>query len=185
MNCVHVAKRLGRPVVLVGLMGVGKTSVGRRLADRLGWQFRDSDQEVEEAAGRTVSEIFADFGEQGFRDGERRVIARLLEDTGDIVIALGGGAFVDGETRALIRSKALSVWLQADIDTLMERVSRRDNRPLLQTADPRAVMERLLAERAPLYAEADIHVTSPGTSHEAAVAAILAAMADCVEAQEG
>ncbi|GGG90657.1 shikimate kinase [Glycocaulis albus] len=183
MDRVQIAKRLGRPLVLVGLMGAGKTSIGRRVADRLGWRFRDSDHEVEEAAGRSVSEIFADFGEAAFRDGERRVIARLLEEPGHCVIALGGGAFIHDETRALIKDKALSVWLKADIDTLMERVSRRDTRPLLQTDDPRAVMETLLAERGPVYAEADIHVTSPDATHEGAVLAILEAMAERVEAQ--
>lgn len=134
----------------------------RRLAERLGWPFYDSDHEVEIAAGRTVSEIFSDFGEAAFRDGERRVIARLIERSGQSVIALGGGAFINDATRALIRAHALSVWLKVDIETLMERVLRRDTRPLLQTGDPRAVMERLLAERSPVYAEADIHVTSPG-----------------------
>lgn len=184
MNRVNIAKRLGRPVALVGLMGAGKTTIGRRLADRLGWQFHDSDQEVEEAAGRSVSDIFADFGEAAFRDGERRVIARLVEESGRTVIALGGGAFVDPQTRTLLKERALSVWLQADIDTLMERVQRRDTRPLLQTEDPRAVMEKLLAERAPFYAEADIHVASPGAPHDAGVAAIIEAMAGRVEAQE-
>ncbi|WP_127568776.1 shikimate kinase [Glycocaulis alkaliphilus] len=183
MDRVQIARRLGCPVVLVGLMGVGKTTIGRRLADRLGWAFRDSDHEVEEAAGRSVSEIFADFGEAAFRDGERRVIARLMDETGQAVIALGGGAFINTQTRALLKGRSLSVWLQADIDTLMERVSRRDTRPLLQTEDPRAVMERLLAERAPVYAEADIHVRSPDTTHDGAVQAILDAMAERVEAQ--
>lgn len=184
MDRVHIARRLGCPVVLVGLMGAGKTTVGRRLAVRLGWHFRDSDDEVEEAAGRSVSEIFADFGETAFRDGERRVIARLLEESGQAVIALGGGAFVNPETRALVREKALSVWLKADIDTLMQRVSRRDTRPLLQTDDPRAVMEKLLTERAPLYAEADVHLASPGAPHDAGVALIIEAMAARVEADQ-
>lgn len=181
MKHVTTAKRFDRPVVLVGLMGAGKTTVGRRLAERLNWQFRDSDHEVEQAAGRSISEIFADFGEASFRDGERRVIARLLDDPSGMVIALGGGAFINPETRALVKERALSVWLKADIDTLMERVLRRDTRPLLQTDDPRAVMERLLAERAPVYAEADIHIASPGSPHDAGVAAIIAAMAERVE----
>lgn len=184
MNRVNLAKRLSQPVVLVGLMGAGKTTIGRRLAERLGWPFYDSDHEVEIAAGRTVSEIFSDFGEAAFRDGERRVIARLIERSGQSVIALGGGAFINDATRALIRAHALSVWLKVDIETLMERVLRRDTRPLLQTGDPRAVMERLLAERSPVYAEADIHVTSPGAPHDAGVNAIIEAMAVRVEALE-
>ena len=119
-----------------------------------------------------------------FRDGERRVIARLIEESGRAVIALGGGAFIDPQTRTLLKERALSVWLQADIDTLMERVQRRDTRPLLKTEDPRAVMERLLAERAPIYAEADIHIESPGAPHDAGVTAIIDAMAARVEAQD-
>lgn len=185
MNRVHLAKQFPRPVVLVGLMGAGKTTTGRRLADRLGWTFRDSDEEVEKAAGRSVSDIFADFGETSFRDGERRVIARLLEEDGAQVIALGGGAFVNDETRALVAGRALSVWLKADIDTLMERVSRRDTRPLLQTENPRGVMERLLAERERFYAQADLHIVSPGAAHDAGVVQIIEALADRVEAQVG
>ncbi|MFN3834767.1 MAG: shikimate kinase [Glycocaulis sp.] len=182
MDRAHIARKLDRPVVLVGLMGAGKTTVGRRLAERLGWPFRDSDHEVEAAAGRTVAEIFSDFGEAAFRDGERKVIARLLEDKGKGVIALGGGAFINADTRALMKARAVSIWLHADIDTLMERVGKRDTRPLLQTDDPRAVMERLIAERAPVYAEADIHIHSHGDPHETTVAGIIEALADRVEA---
>ncbi|MCR9268274.1 MAG: shikimate kinase, partial [Alphaproteobacteria bacterium] len=132
-----------RSIVLIGLMGVGKTTVGRRLSKALGLKFRDADEEVEKAAGRSVAEIFKDFGEAAFRDGERKVIARLLEEP-PMVLALGGGAFVDPDTRAKVLNQAVSVWLKADVDTLMNRVSRRDTRPLLQDPNPRAVLERLL-----------------------------------------
>ena len=182
MDRAHIARKLNRPVVLAGLMGAGKTTVGRRLAERLGWPFADSDHEVEAAAGRSVSDIFADFGEAAFRDGERKVIARLLEEPRPSIIALGGGAFIQDATRALIKTCAVSVWLDADIDTLMERVGRRDTRPLLQTDDPRAVMEKLMAERAPVYAQADIHIRSRGMPHDASVSAIIEALADRVEA---
>lgn len=158
---------LDRPVVLVGLMGVGKTTVGRRLAYRLGREFRDADEAVEQAAGRSVAEIFEDFGEAAFRDGERRVIARLLQDPKPMVIALGGGAFVDDDTRALVKDRAISIWLRADVGTLAERVARRPGaRPLLNVDDPRAVLERLAEERRPSYEQADLVVESDDTSHE-------------------
>ncbi|MCC5981835.1 MAG: shikimate kinase [Oceanicaulis sp.] len=182
MDRARIARQLDRPVVLAGLMGAGKTTVGRRLAERLGWPFRDSDHEVEAAAGRSVADIFADFGEAAFRDGERKVITRLMEDESRAVIALGGGAFINDETRALIAERAVSVWLHADIDILMERVGKRDTRPLLHTDDPRAVMEKLIEERTPIYAQADIHIHSHGDPHETSVAAIIEALADRVEA---
>lgn len=167
---------LDRTLVLVGPMGVGKTTVGRRLAKQLGLTFRDADREIELSAGRSVSDIFADFGEAAFREGERKVISRLLTEERPMVLALGGGAFIDPETRALIQDKAISIWLQADLDTLMDRVARRNTRPLLKTGDPRAVMERLLAERSPIYAEADIAVDTARGSHQTSVETILQAL---------
>jgi shikimate kinase len=164
-----------RPIVLIGLMGVGKTTVGRRLAKALGLKFRDADEEVERAAGRSVSEIFDDFGEAAFRDGERKVIARLLDEP-PMVIALGGGAFVDPETRARIKEKGVSVWLQADVDTLVKRVSRRDTRPLLRDQEPHSVLQRLLEARTPAYAEADIHVDASAGSHQTTLDLIMQAL---------
>lgn len=167
---------LDRTLVLVGLMGVGKTTVGRRLARRLGLAFKDADREIELSAGRSVSDIFADFGEAAFREGERKVISRLLTEEGPMVLALGGGAFIDPETRILIQDKAISIWLQADLDTLMGRVTRRNTRPLLKTGDPRGVMERLLAERSPVYGQADIAVDTARGSHQTSVETILEAL---------
>ena len=166
-----------RPIVLVGLMGAGKTTVGRRLAAALMVPFIDADDEIERAAGLPVAEIFARHGEHEFRRGERRVIARLLQGEPH-VLATGGGAFMDAETRALVRTHATSVWLRADIDVLMRRVEKRDNRPLLHSGDPRAVMERLMAERHPIYAEADVTVDSNNAPHGAAVAQVLQALAE-------
>jgi len=168
-----LAERLGgRPLVLVGMMGAGKTTVGRRLANRLGRQFLDSDEEIEKAAHMSIPEIFAQRGEPEFRAGETRVIARVLKDT-DIVLATGGGAFVNLETRALIKAGALSVWLKADADILFERVSRRANRPLLKTDNPRATLEKLIADRYPIYAEADITVLSRDVPHEAVASDVI------------
>lgn len=164
-----------RPIVLVGLMGVGKSTVGRRLATRLRLPFVDADHAIEEAAGMAIAEIFERFGEPYFRDGERRVIARLMDGRAK-VIATGGGAFVDPRTRALILKAATAVWLRADVDVLAERVRRRDTRPLLRGKDARAVLTDLAAVRDPLYAEAHIHVASHKGPHEATVGAILRAM---------
>ncbi|MCC5995815.1 MAG: shikimate kinase [Oceanicaulis sp.] len=175
-------RALTRPVVLVGLMGVGKTTVGRRLAARLSRPFVDADEEIEAAAGRAIAEIFADFGEAAFRDGERRVIARLLETPSPIVLALGGGAFVQDEVRALVRERAISVWLRADLDTLMSRVSRRPGvRPLLQGEDPRAVMARLMETREEAYAQADIVVDSDAGSHDITAMRVMDALAGWLE----
>jgi shikimate kinase len=170
--------RTDRPIVLVGLMGVGKTTVGRRLAARLGLPFVDADQEIESAAGMTISEIFDRFGEQHFRDGERRVIARLM-DGERRVIATGGGAFMHPDTRALILDRAIAVWLDADVKVLADRVGRvgrRDSRPLLVGRDPLEVLTALAAQRNPVYALAPIHVRSEPLPHEATVEAIIEAL---------
>lgn len=172
-----------RPIALVGIMGVGKTTIGRRLANRLKRAFVDADEAVAEAAGRPVADIFTDFGEAAFRDGERKVIARLMEEPKPLVLALGGGAFVDPDTRALLKEKAVTIWLKADLDTLMDRVGKKPGqRPLLNDPDPRAVMARLMARREPAYAQADIAVTSRTGSQDATVEAVLAAL-DALEAE--
>jgi len=162
-----------RSIVLVGLMGAGKTTVGRRIAQKLGLPFVDADHEIEAAAGETIPEIFERRGEAAFREGERRVIARLLED-GPQVLATGGGAFMDTTTRANIAARGVSIWLRADLDVLMRRVSRRNNRPLLKQGDPRATMERLINERYPVYAEADITIESVEGPHEIVVDDVIA-----------
>lgn len=164
-----------KTIALVGLMGVGKSSVGRRLATVLGMPFRDADVEVEAAAGRTIPEIFEQFGEPAFRDGERRVIARLLDEPPH-VLATGGGAFVNDETRRLIKEKAISVWLKADLDVLARRVGRKDTRPLLTGRDPMEVLRQHAADRYGAYGEADIVVETGDTPHHVAVDAILRAL---------
>ncbi|MBM3557017.1 MAG: shikimate kinase [Alphaproteobacteria bacterium] len=166
---------LQRPIVLVGLMGAGKSSIGRRLAQRLGVAFVDADEEIEKAAGMTISEIFDHDGEAVFRDGERRVIARLL--TGPVgVLATGGGAFMDPNTRTLIRDKAISIWLKAELEVLLKRVLRRSNRPLLRNGDPRDILRKLMNQRYPVYAEADITVETGEGPHEAVIDTIVAAL---------
>lgn len=166
---------LDRTVALVGLMGAGKTTVGRRLAAALSLPFLDADAEIVSAAGQSIDEIFAQHGECEFRRGERNVIARLLQ--GPVhVLATGGGAFINPQTRALMKQRAISIWLKAPIDVLMKRVEKRDDRPLLKEDDPRAVMERLMADRYPIYAEADITIESAHGPHNAAVAAIIEAL---------
>lgn len=165
----NVRARLGtRVVVLVGMMGSGKSSVGKRLAARLGLPFVDADAEIERAAGMTIPEIFERHGETEFRAGEVKVIARLLR-TGPQVLATGGGAFLREETRAAVAACGISIWLDADFDLLMRRVRKRSNRPLLATADPEATMRHLLDERRPLYALADIRVASRDVPHEIVV----------------
>lgn len=164
-----------RSVVLIGLMGAGKTAIGRRLASRLGLKFVDADREIERAAGKSIPDIFADHGEPYFRDGERRVIARLLR-SGPQVLATGGGAYMNEETRKTIKRKGVSVWLNAELEVLMERVGRRDNRPLLKTDDPEAVMRRLMEERYPVYASADVTVMSRDVPHDIMVGEIVAAL---------
>ncbi|MBK6706746.1 MAG: shikimate kinase [Sphingomonadales bacterium] len=165
-----------RSIVLVGMMGVGKSTIGKLLAGKLGLAFVDSDEEIEKAAGMPISEIFDRFGEEGFRDGERRVIARLIAE-GPKVIATGGGAFINDETRQLIKVQCLAVWIDADIDVLVERVSRRSNRPLLVGKDPRTVLSELMAKRVPFYEQADIHVRSDSGPHARTVNQILEALA--------
>lgn len=164
-----------RTIVLVGLMGVGKSSVGRRLAAALDMPFRDADTEVENAAGRSIPEIFAELGEAAFRDGERRVIARLLEEPPH-VLATGGGAFVNDETRSLINQHAISVWLKADVELLARRVGRKDNRPLLKNRDPVEVLTQLAEVRYPAYAQAHVHVETGDTPHSVAVDAVISAL---------
>lgn len=165
-----------RTIALVGLMGVGKSSVGRRLASALGLPFRDADTEVEVAAGRSIPEIFAELGEPAFRDGERRVIARLLEGPPH-VLATGGGAFMSPETRELLKDRAITVWLKTDLDVLARRVGRKDNRPLLAGKDPLDVLQGLAEVRYPAYAEADITVETGDSAHHVTVAQVLDALA--------
>jgi shikimate kinase len=170
------SRKIDRPIVLVGLMGSGKSTVGKRLAARLGLPFVDADHEIEAAAGLSITEIFERFGEPHFRDGERRVIGRLI-DGSPKVIATGGGAFMNEETRALILARATAIWLDADIDTLAERVGRRDgSRPLLRNRNPREVLAELAAVRNPIYALAPIHIHSQPVPHEATVDAIMKAL---------
>ena len=164
-----------RTLALVGLMGAGKTTIGRRLAQALGLAFADADAEIAAAAGQSVAEIFALHGECEFRRGERKVIERLLEQPPH-VLATGGGAFIDPRTRALMKQKAISIWLKAPLDVLMKRVARRDDRPLLKEDDPRAVMQKLIDERYPIYAEADLVIETGNGPHHAAVSLILDAL---------
>jgi shikimate kinase len=172
-----LARRIDRPLVLVGMMGVGKTSVGRRLAAALNWSFVDADEEIEKAARMSIPEMFDRYDEAYFRDGERRVIARLMEQGGGKVIATGGGAFCNEETRALILDKAIAVWLDSDLETLVARTARKDNRPLLKQGDPREVLCRLNEERRPAYARAPIHVISQDGPHARTVNKVLAGIA--------
>lgn len=168
--------RLGeRSIVLVGLMGCGKSSVGRRLASRLGLGFVDADEEIERVAAKSIVEIFADHGEAYFRDGERRVIARLLA-SGPQVLATGGGAFINPDTRSNIRERGISIWLRAELPVLMRRVSKRDTRPLLKNTDPEATMRDLMAKRYPVYAEADIIIESRDVPHDVIVNEVIAAL---------
>ncbi len=166
---------LKRTVALVGMMGAGKSSIGRKLAAKLDVPFRDADSEIEAAAGCTISEIFERFGEAAFRDGERRVIARLLAEPPH-VLATGGGAFIDESTRAKIKAEAISIWLKAPVELLLSRVQRRETRPLLRDGDPREILERLLATREPIYAEADIAFDSDENPRSTVVDRIIAAL---------
>jgi cytidylate kinase len=169
-----------RSIVLVGMMGAGKTAVGRKLASRLGWRFIDSDTEIEAAAGMSITQIFDSYGEPAFRDGERRVIARLLG--GDrCVLSTGGGAFMDADTRTLIAAEAISVWLKADIDILVQRTAQRDDRPLLKGGDVRERLTDLLTLREPVYSMADIAVVSDDRPPEDTAERVLAALQNYVE----
>lgn len=165
----------GRAVVLVGIMGAGKSAIGRRLAERLNLPFVDADNEIEAAANMTIPEMFDIHGEAYFRDGERRVITRLLSD-GPQVLSTGGGAFMNDETRSRIKADSLSIWLYADFDILMERVRRKANRPLLKAPDPEAVMRALLEERNPVYAQADISVESRDGPHDVVVDEVVSSL---------
>jgi shikimate kinase len=173
-----------RSVVLVGMMGAGKSSIGRRLATRLAVPFVDADAEIEKAAGMSIAEIFSAHGESYFRAGEARVIARLLEG-GPQVLATGGGAFMNAETRAAIRAKGLSVWLRATLDVLSRRIKRRGDRPLLKTADPAETLRRLIEERYPIYANADLTVESRDVPHDTIVEEIIAGLRDHVPIADG
>jgi shikimate kinase len=173
-----LTRHLDRPIVLVGLMGAGKSTVGRRLARRLGLNFIDSDVAIEQAAGATTAEIFERHGEEAFRDGERRLVARLID--GSVrVIATGGGAFNDPRTRGLLNQQAITIWLDAPVEVLAERTQRRDNRPLLKNGDRHAILTRLAEERGGFYAEAHIHIRiEQEGSHGEVVEAIIAAVDD-------
>jgi len=172
-----VREALGpRCIVLIGLMGAGKTAVGRRLASRLDLPFVDADSEIEAAAGATISEIFAGYGEDYFRQGERKVIARLLK-SGPQVLATGGGAYMDAGTRANIKARGVSIWLRADLKVLLKRVGRRDSRPLLAEGDPGTVMKKLMDVRYPVYAGADVIVESRDVPHDAMVGNVIDVLA--------
>lgn len=173
--------RPAKTIALVGLMGAGKTTVGRRLAAALGLPFRDADQEIEAAAGRSVTDIFAERGEAAFREGERRVIARLLSEPPH-VLATGGGAFVQPQTRALIKAGAISVWLKADVEILVRRVGRKGGRPLLADRDPAEALNALAKERHPFYTQAHLTVDAGDAPHGVTVNLILAALADHLKA---
>src|SRR5580704_11021808 len=178
LSAAAILALLGRrSIVLVGMMGVGKSSIGRRLGARLGVPFVDADAEIETAAGTTIADIFARHGEAAFRSGEARVIARLL-DGGPQVLATGGGAVMNADTRAAIKAKGVSIWLTAELDVLMRRINKRKNdRPMLQTADPAATLRELLVAREPVYAQADITVQSREVPHDAIVAEIMTVLA--------
>lgn len=170
----------GRSIVMVGLMGCGKSAVGRRLAHRLGLPFVDADEEIEKAAGKSIEDIFEDHGEAYFREGERKVLARLLRSKAQ-VLATGGGAYMNAETRAAIAETGISVWLKADLPLLVRRVAKRNNRPLLKNGDPEAVMQKLMDERYPIYAEADVTVQSRDVPHEVIVNEILERLMEALQ----
>jgi shikimate kinase len=181
---IEFGNRLDRPLVLVGLMGVGKSTVGRRLARRLGLTFVDSDAAIEDAAGLSPAEVFERYGETDFRDGERRLVARLVDEGSVRVIATGGGAYVDPRTRELLNARAITIWLDAPVDILTERTARRDTRAQLRNGDPRETLERLLDERRSSYEQAHIHVKSGAGAHKDVVDAILRALDDFLPKQD-
>jgi shikimate kinase len=173
---LRLRRALGhRSIVLVGLMGAGKSTVGRRLATRLGLMFKDADNEIETAAKLTIPDIFAIYGEPSFRDGEERVIARLMRE-GPLVLATGGGAFMRETTRARIAEGGVSIWLKAELDVLMRRVRKRGGRPLLQTEDPEETLRQLMAQRHPVYATADVEVISRDVAHDRVVQDVMEAL---------
>ena len=180
-----ILSRLGdRSIVLIGMMGVGKSSIGRRLGARLGIPFIDADAEIEKAAGMSIADIFVRHGEAAFRSGEARVIARLLNG-GPQVLATGGGAVMNPETRALIQKKGVSIWLSAEFELLLRRISKRKaERPMLQTADPAATLRELLAKREPIYTQADLTVESRDVPHDAVVVEILERLAGFLDAPQ-
>lgn len=171
-----------RSIVLVGLMGCGKSAIGRRLAARLSLPFIDADEEIERAAGKSIEDIFADHGEPYFREGERKVLARLLR-SGPQVLATGGGAFMNEESQAAIAENGISVWLKADLPLLVRRVGRRGNRPLLKAGDPETVLQNLMTTRYPIYAKADITVESREVPHEVIVCEIVSRLTNALIAQ--
>jgi shikimate kinase len=173
----------GRSIILVGMMGAGKSAVGRRLAEKLGMAFTDADSEIEAAAGRSIEDIFEEFGEEHFRDGERRVILRLIGE-GPQVLATGGGAFMNEETREAIANAGISIWLQAEISLLMRRVKRRNDRPLLKQGDPEETMRRLMEERDPIYGLANLTVESRDVPHHHVVSDVLAALGEYLDREE-
>jgi shikimate kinase len=177
LSMTGISDLLDRPIVLVGLMGAGKSTVGRRLAKRLGLPFVDSDAEIEDAAGLSAAELFERYGDADFRDGERRLVARLVDGTVR-VIATGGGAYVDPGTRKLLNERAITVWLDAPVEVLAERTGRRDTRPLLRNGDRKGTLERLSEQRGPAYAEAHIRVSSGLGAHRDVVDSILSALED-------
>ncbi len=168
----EIGATLRKHIVLVGLMGAGKSAIGRRVANAIGARFLDADREIEVAAGMTIPDIFETRGEAEFRDGERRVIARLMDEE-PLVLATGGGAFIDDETRGLMAERATTIWMRADLDVLVKRCGKRSNRPLLKNGDPREILGRLMSLRYPIYAEADIEVYSRDEPHEVAVGEIM------------
>lgn len=176
MNDTKIQTLIDKPIVLIGLMGAGKTTIGRRLAKKLGLKFRDSDDEISAAAGCSIPDIFEMHGEAIFRDLELRVLDRLVSEGEKCVLATGGGAWMTQGVRDIVRDKAVSVWLKADLDVLLDRVSRKSNRPLLERGDKRAILEKLMDDRYPVYANADITIESNQGSHENVVRSVIDAL---------